>query len=161
MVMSLGMNRARCSSSPKRSIIQDAMLWIEMYAAVETQPARQFLEDHRRVEPTQARAAMGLAAVDAGETEGGRGPQRIDGKDAVLVPLRRMRRHLLRGEIPGGVLEGPLVLRKGEIHGRDPDCAGPARLGRAAIIVRHGPGSKDAGCRNPRLRPGPARILKH
>ena len=31
--------RLRCSSLPKRSIIHDAMLWMEMNAAVEVQPA--------------------------------------------------------------------------------------------------------------------------
>ena len=34
-----GSQRLRCAALPKASIIHAAMLWIEMYAAVEVQPA--------------------------------------------------------------------------------------------------------------------------
>ena len=39
MVTSPGSQRARWSSSPKASTIHAAMLWIDIYAAVEVQPA--------------------------------------------------------------------------------------------------------------------------
>ena len=38
MLVRRGTNRARSSSEPKRSIIHEAMLWIDRKAAVETSP---------------------------------------------------------------------------------------------------------------------------
>ena len=38
MAVSFGSQRWRWSSSPQVSIIQDTMLWMEMKAAVDTQP---------------------------------------------------------------------------------------------------------------------------
>ncbi len=62
-------SRCRCSSLPNRSIIHDAMLWIEMKAANAGQASRQRLEHQHGVEPRQPGAADVVPHIDAAETE--------------------------------------------------------------------------------------------
>ena len=77
---------------------------------------RQFLEDDGGVEPRQIRAADIVLHIDAAEAERGRLAQRLDRKRLVLVPVARMRHHLVAGELPRGGLKGALVLGELEIH---------------------------------------------
>ena len=80
---------------------------------------RQLLEDERGVEPGQRRAADVFLDVNAAEAERRRLAQRLDRKGLVLVPVARMRHHLVAGELPRGRLEGALFFGEGEVHGLD------------------------------------------
>ena len=67
----------------------------------------------------QRRAADVFLDVDAAEAERRRLAQRLDREDLVLVPVARMRHHLVAGELPRGGLEGALFFGEVEIHGID------------------------------------------
>ena len=66
-----------------------------MKAAIVGQPVRQRLEDQRRVEPRQPRAADVLPDIDAAEAEAGRLAQHVDREMLLLVPAHGMRRELV------------------------------------------------------------------
>ncbi len=70
------------------------------------------------VEPRQRRAADVLLHIDAAEPERGRLAQRLDRKRGVLVPIARVRHHLVAGEIPRGILNGALLFGEFEVHAR-------------------------------------------
>ena len=78
---------------------------------------RQLLEDDGGVEPRQSRAADVVLHIDAAEAERRGLAQRLDREGLVLVPVARMRHHLVAGELPRGGLEGALVFGQLEIHG--------------------------------------------
>jgi len=71
--------------------------------------SRQFLEDDRRVEAREPAAADVLAHVHRRQAQGRRGAQRIDGKDLLGVPARRVRREVLAREAPRGLLHRQLL----------------------------------------------------
>ena len=77
---------------------------------------RQRLEDQRRVEPGQRRAADVVADVDAADAERGRLAHHVDRKMLLLVPADRMRRDLFRGEGPRHLANRYLVLVESEMH---------------------------------------------
>ena len=77
---------------------------------------RQFLEDERGVEPGQRRAADVFLDVNAAEAERRRLAQRLDREDLALVPVARMRHHLVARELPRGGLKRPLFFGEVEIH---------------------------------------------
>src|SRR6266446_2520732 len=56
------------------------------------------------------------AAMDAREAQRRRLTQGIDGKDAFLVPARRLRPELALREVARRLLDGPLLLSELEIH---------------------------------------------
>ena len=64
-----------------------------------------------------AAAADVVLHIDAAEAQR-RGLAQLRHREClVLVPVARLRRHLLAGELPRGGLEGALVLGELEIHG--------------------------------------------
>ena len=73
----------------------------------------QFLEDDGGIEPRQSRAADIVLHIDAAEAERGGLAQRLDREYLALVPVARVRHHLVARELPGGGLKGALVLRTG------------------------------------------------
>ena len=77
---------------------------------------RQRLEDQRRVEPRQRRAADIVADIDAADAELGRLAHHIDRKMLLLVPADRMRRDFFRGKIPRHIANRNLVLVESELH---------------------------------------------
>ncbi len=77
---------------------------------------RQFLEDQRGVEPAERRAADVLLHVDAAEAERGRLAQRLDREHFALVPVARVRHHLVARERARGGLEGALLFGEGKVH---------------------------------------------
>ena len=80
---------------------------------------RQLLEDDRGVEPRQRRAADVVLHIDAAKAERRGLAQLVDREHLVLVPVARMRHHLVAREMPRGGLEGALVLGEFEIHRSD------------------------------------------
>ena len=102
---------------------------------------RQFLEDQRGVEPRQRRAADVVLHIDAAEAERGGLAQRLDRENLVLVPVARVRHHLVARELPRGGLKRALLLGEFEIHG-SPAC--PTRISK----------------RNPARQPVPTRMLE-
>jgi len=78
---------------------------------------REFLEDQRRVQSRQAQAAGGLGGVQAAEAQFAGMPQCVAREDGPRVPLGRMRRHLVAGEIARRLLERALLLVEFEVHG--------------------------------------------
>ena len=77
---------------------------------------RQRLEDQRRVEPRQRRAADIVADVDAADAERRRLAHGVHREGLVLVPLQRERRDALGGEGARHVANRDLVLGQGKLH---------------------------------------------
>ena len=117
MVQSFGRNFLRCAVAaegvdhPGRHVV-DRDIGRGRGAAL-----RQLLEDDGGVEPRQRRAADIVLHIDAAEAERRRLAQRLDREGRVLVPVARIRHHLVAGELPRGGLEGALVFGEFEIHG--------------------------------------------
>ena len=80
---------------------------------------RQLLEDQRRVEPGERRAAEVSGDVDAAEAERRGLAQRVRREYFLLVPLAGQRHYLAMGKGAGGVLDGALLLAELEIHRGD------------------------------------------
>ena len=80
---------------------------------------RQRLEDQRRVEARERRAADIVADVDPANAELGGLAHHLDRKVLLLVPAQRMRRDLFRGEIPRHLANRNLVLVERELHALD------------------------------------------
>jgi hypothetical protein len=78
--------------------------------------ARQLLEDHGRLDPAQGHAAVLLSGIDAAEAHLGRLFHHIDGEMLLLVPAGGVGRQLGVGEGARRVLNGALVVGKGEVH---------------------------------------------
>src|ERR1700722_14462756 len=95
----------------------------------------QRLENQRRVEPCQRRAADIFADIHAADAELRRLAHHIDGKMLLLVPPDRMWRDFFRGEIPRHLANRNLILVESELHGI------PTRLA----------ASSWSGSKNPRL----------
>ena len=77
---------------------------------------RQGLEDQRRVEARQRRAADIVADIDASDPELGGFAHHLDREMLFLVPADRMRRDFLRGELPRHITNRNLVLVESEVH---------------------------------------------
>ena len=77
---------------------------------------RQFLENDRRVQAIEPRAAHVLADVDPGKAQFRRLAQGLHGKDLAFVPSRRLGGHLLAGELARHGLKGLLILAQPEVH---------------------------------------------
>src|SRR3954462_15657399 len=67
-----------------------------------------------RLEPPEADAAALLGDVDRAEAELRRLPDRVAGEDVLLVPLRRVGRDGIGGELPRHLLD--LALLVGEVE---------------------------------------------
>ena len=78
----------------------------------------QLLEDHGRIEPRQSQATVLAVGVETAESQLAREAQRLAREMVVRVPPCRVRRDLLAGERPRGLLEGPLLLGELEVHPR-------------------------------------------
>ena len=100
---------AQSRPTPNRSIIQLAMLWIEMKAAVETSPSASCSKTIERVQPAERRAADVLLHIEPGEPQLGGLLQHVDREVPLRVPARGVRRQLGGGEGAGRVLDRPLV----------------------------------------------------
>ncbi len=85
---------------------------------------RQFLEDQRGVEPGQRRAADVILHINASEAERCGLAQRVDRENLILIPVARVRHHVLASEKPRGCRKSALVLGEFEIH-RSPTCPTP------------------------------------
>ena len=95
------------------------MLWMEMNADTVGQACRQRLEDQRRVEARQRRAADIVLDVDAAHAELGGFAHHIDREMLLLVPAQRMRRDFFRGKVPRHLANRNLVLVERELHASD------------------------------------------
>ena len=76
----------------------------------------QGLENDRRVQPPQPRAAQFGVDDDGGEAKLGGLAHGLDGKDLGLVPMCRVRSKFGRREGSGGVFDGALVVVEGKVH---------------------------------------------
>ena len=130
---------AAAPSSPKRSIIQAAMLWIEMKgrrrwtgrppaprrssprpaASAPTPPRRRAHRCRQSPAPPPSRSAS-------------------TGKDLLLVPLGRIRRHLGRSELAGRLPKRALLRAEAEGHGADACRRVRGRSLRLAKVVSNG-----------------------
>ena len=90
------------------------MLWMEMKADDGGAAEAERLEDQRRVETREPRAADVLADVDAAHAERRGLPHHVDGKMLGLVPGEGVGRELLRREVARGVADGEVVVGEGE-----------------------------------------------
>ena len=77
---------------------------------------RQGLEDQRRVEPREPRAANVVRDINAAHAERGGLAHFGDGKVLGLVPGERVRREMLGGESARHVANGGLLLGEGELR---------------------------------------------
>src|SRR3974390_3154723 len=98
MLVSAGRYFSRSGSAPKRSIIHEAMLWMERNGGGDvgrerdagggSAPRRKRLEDQGGVQAAERRSAHRLADIEAGEAQRGGRPPRLDGEEIFLVPPR-------------------------------------------------------------------------
>src|SRR5262249_23238829 len=77
---------------------------------------RELLEDERRIEPRQRRAADVVLYIDAAEAERRGRAQRFDRKSRILIPVARMRHHFAACELTRGVLYRALLFGKLKVH---------------------------------------------
>ena len=110
MVQSFGSQLRRWASLPKASIIQDAMLWIDMNADTVGQPCASASKISAASNRVSAGAADIVADIDAAHAERRRLAHHLDREMLLLVPAHRVRRDLLRGELPRHVANRDLVL---------------------------------------------------
>ena len=92
---------------------------------------RQRLEDQRRVEPRQPRAAHIFSDIDAAHAERRRLAHHLDGEVLSLVPCYGVRRELLRRELARHVADGEVIIGEGEeVRGAPSARSGTYRHGR-------------------------------
>src|SRR5205085_332822 len=102
--------------------------------------------------------------VFARQPQGGRGPQGVEGEDLLLVPVRRMRGKLSRGEVASHVLDRDLIFGEIEVHRlalwndacalqlKNGDCTAPAISRLRQCTLQFGTGGTAA------LRNGPSQL---
>ncbi len=120
---------------------------------------RQLLEDQRRVEPGERRAADVVLDVDAAEPERSRLAQRLDRKDLALVPVAGGRHHLFARERACGFLESALLVGELEVHRLVYPCPVSRLPSRDGAVQQHA-GMAGSGCLIPERRHAAERMLQ-